>query len=537
MMNHQGNEPNIETDSGAENHFDVVILGGGFAGGTLALHLALHLPELTVAVVEPNPNPPRFAHKVGESSLGPQGAYLVKWLQLEQYMNEAHVEKFGTRYFFGDTTGPFAERPEVGARHAVTEFPIYEYQFDRGKLEADLQGMTTARGVTWLPYHATDVQLGQGCADHTVHLHDRTSGEKRTVRAHWVVDASGRRRLLHRQRHEHVAPNGRCSAAWFRVMGWIDVADFVPASNVTWHERVTPQHPRGIRFGRVNSTNHLCNTGYWVWLIPLPDEGMSVGIVADEAIIPFERYNTAERALAWLATNEPVVFAAVENAEMLDFRTMRRYSYPATDFVSTERWALVGEALGFADPFYSPGGDMISLANLLVVETIRRERNGTLDEESCRRLTESMRRILAIVTDTIQSIYPCLGDSRVAAAHVVWDFVSLITPMVLVIRNFNPTLYDYLGSEAAHCLLTELAALQQEMGQLMQSWRQEDGTQLPTGSILDHTAKLGQLTGHLWREAWGKDLPTLIPFLLTNLQAIAADYRTRGLAWELFDAQ
>src|SRR5690242_11518889 len=105
-----------------ENTFDVVILGGGFAGGTMALHLTRHLPELSVAVVEPNPKPPRFAHKVGESSLSPQGTYLVQWLGLEQYMNQAQVEKFGTRYFFGDTNGPFAERPEVGARHAVTEY-------------------------------------------------------------------------------------------------------------------------------------------------------------------------------------------------------------------------------------------------------------------------------------------------------------------------------------------------------------------------------------------------------------------------------
>ncbi len=535
-MNHQISEPGTETHSGTENHFDVVILGGGFAGGTLALHLALHLPDLAVAVIEPNPNPPRFAHKVGESSLGPQGTYLVKWLQLEQYMNEAHIEKFGTRYFFGDTTGPFAERPEVGSRHAVTDFPIYEYQWNRGKLEADLQEMTATRGVTWLSYHATDVQVGQGCADHTVHLHDRTSGEKSTVRAQWVVDASGRRRLLHRQRHDPIAPTGRCSAAWFRVPGWIDVDDFVPTTDVTWHERVKPQHPRGIRFGRFNSTNHLCNTGYWVWLIPLPDEVMSVGIVAEEAIIPFETYNSAERALAWLAVNEPLVAAAVADREMLDFRVMRRYSYPACDFVSAERWALVGEALGFADPFYSPGGDMISLANLLVVETIRRERNGTLNAETCRLLTESIRRILTLVTDSIQSIYPCLGDSRVAAAHVIWDFVSIVTPMVLVIRNFNAELYDYLGSEAAHCLLAELAALQQEMGQLMQGWAQGDGSQLPPRSMLDHSEKLGQLTGHLWSEAFGKDLPTLINYLLTNVRAIAAEYRTQGLAWDLFDA-
>lgn len=539
-MNHQVSALRAETQDEAENFFDVVILGGGFAGATLALHLALHLPEVSVAVVEPTTNPPRFAHKVGESSLGPQGTYLAQWLQLEAYLNESHIEKFGARYFFGDSAGAFAARPEIGSRHAVTEFPIYEYQVDRGKLEADLRDMVVARGVTWLPYQATDVQWGPACADHTVRLHNRTSGAEKTLRAHWVIDATGRRRFLHRSRTQQAptpAPQpGRCSSAWFRVPGWIDVDDFVPASDAKWHERVAPKHPRGIPFGRFNSTNHLCGEGYWVWLIPLPDQVMSVGIVADESIIPFESYNTAERALDWLAANEPLVAAAVENCTMLDFRTMRRYSYPVNDFVSAERWALIGEAMGFADPFYSPGGDMIALANLIVVETIRRERNGTLDEATCQRLTESMRRIVAIVTDAIQSIYPCLGASRVAGAHIVWDFLSLVSPLALVIRNFNAPLYDYLGSEAAHCLLAELAALRQDLDQTMIAWAQGPYSQLAPGAFLDHTEKLYLLSGKLWSEATGKDLSSLVNFLLAHLKTIADDYRTQGPAWAMFDA-
>ena len=535
-MNHQLPESVTAQPSDAATFFDVVILGGGFAGGTLARHLALHLPEVSVAVVEPTANPPRFAHKVGESSLAPQGNYLARWLQLEEYLNEGHIEKFGARYFFGDPAGPFAARPEIGARYAVTDFPIYEYQVDRGKLEADLRDMVVARGVTWLTYHATDVQFGQGYAAHTVQLHDRASGAEKTLRARWVIDATGRRRFLHRRRHDAIPSTGRSSSARFRVPGWIDVDDFVPTTDTQWHERVAPRHPRGIPFGRVNSTNHLCGTGYWVWLIPLPDEVMSVGIVAEEAIIPFEAYNTAERALNWLATNEPLVAAAVENREMLDFRTMRRYSYPVDDFVSAERWALIGEAMGFADPFYSPGGDMIALANLIVVETIRRERNGALDAATCQQLTESMRRILAIVTDGIQSIYPCLGAARVAGAHVVWDFLSLVTPMALVVRSFNAKLYDYLGSEEAHRVLSEIAALRQEVDACMKAWAQGAYSQLPTGSFLDHTEKLYQLNGNLWHEAGGKELSPLINFLLEHLKTIASEYRTQGPAWHFFDA-
>lgn len=535
-MNHQPSELNTQLYNKAESHFDVVILGGGFAGATLALHLALHLPDVSVAVVEPSPTPPRFTHKIGESSLGPQGTYLAKWLQLEEYLIQSHIDKFGARYFFEDTTGSFAERPEIGATHTVADFPIYEFQVDRGKLEADLREMTADHGVIWLPYRVADVQFGQECAPHTVRLHDRASGDKQTLHAQWVIDATGRRRFLHRQQHERKPRRGRCSAAWFRVPGWIDVDDFVPSADVSWHDRVSTQHPRGIPFGRINSTNHLCGEGYWVWLIQLPDDVMSLGIVAEEARIPFDLYNTEERARQWLSANEPLVAAALENRELLDFRTMRRYSYPVDDFISTERWALVGDALGFVDPFYSPGGDMIALANLIIVETIRRERDGTLDERTCQQLTETMRRIQDIATDGIQSIYPCLGTSRVAGAHVVWDFLSLVTPMVLIVQNFDAKLYDYLGSEEAHRILDELAALQNELGQLMASWVQEDCSQLAPRSILDHTEKLYQLDGNIWNEASGKELSSLVNFLLDHLKAIASEYRTQGLEWAIFDA-
>ena len=249
-MNRQANGANARLHRSVDESFDVAILGGGFAGETLALHR----PDLSVAVIEPSPIPPRFAHKIGESSLGPQGMYLAHWLQLDAYLREQHIEKFGTRYFFGDPAGPFVERPEIGARHAVADFPIYEYQVDRGKLEADLRAKLIEAGVSWLPYQAEGIDFGQDGADHTLRLHDRNRGERKSIRARWVIDATGRRRFLHRLRHQPTSPGGRCSAVWFRVPGWIDVDDFAPSTETAWHERVSPRHPRGIPFGRFNSS-------------------------------------------------------------------------------------------------------------------------------------------------------------------------------------------------------------------------------------------------------------------------------------------
>lgn len=529
-----------QTYSNADNPVDVLILGGGFAGLTLALHLRLHLPEVSVAVVEPRPKPPRFTHKIGESSLGPQGSYLVQWLQLEDYLHKTHLDKFGARYFFKDAelTTSFAARPEIGSRRLPPDFPVYEYQVDRGLLEADLRDMLTARGVTWLPYRAEAVHLAQDTSAHSVQLIDPLNKAEQTVYARWVIDSTGRRQLLHRQHYPEqpaTERNGRCSSVWFRVPGWIDVDDFVPASNISWHERVSSEHPRGIRFGRLNSTTHLCGTGYWVWLIALPDEVMSVGIVAQEALVPYETFGTAERAMQWLADNEPKLAETLKGREMMDFRGIRRYSHPVVDFISPQRWAQTGDALGFADPFYSPGGDMIALANLIVVESIRRERKGMLDAATCHHLTENMRRHQATATDAIQSIYPCLGASRISGAHIVWDFFSLVSPMVAVIRGFNDKLYDFLASEAGTQLLAEVAALRHEVDQLLVSWLKTEHAYLAPGSMLDHGVKLDELVSKIWLDPMGKDVAFLANHWLAGLKALAAQYHAQGPSWDFFD--
>ena len=46
-----------------------------------------------------------------------------------------------------------------------------------------------------------------------------------------------------------------------------------------------------------------------------------------------------------------------ERKEVIDFKKFRKYSSPPATLLSPERWACTGDALGFVDPFYAPGGD------------------------------------------------------------------------------------------------------------------------------------------------------------------------------------
>ena len=82
---------------------DVLILGGGLAGLTLALQLRRQQPSLSVTVVERRSHPVReAAHKVGESTVEIGAHYFAEVLGLREHLESAQIRKYGLRYFFTD---------------------------------------------------------------------------------------------------------------------------------------------------------------------------------------------------------------------------------------------------------------------------------------------------------------------------------------------------------------------------------------------------------------------------------------------------
>src|SRR5215212_10627 len=68
--------------------YDVVILGGGLAGGTLAQQLKRAQPEIKILVLEKRKHPvPEAAHKVGESSVEMGSHYLRNIVGAKDHLN------------------------------------------------------------------------------------------------------------------------------------------------------------------------------------------------------------------------------------------------------------------------------------------------------------------------------------------------------------------------------------------------------------------------------------------------------------------
>lgn len=394
---------------GSDN--DVLILGGGLAGLTLALELRQRFPGLPIRVLERRTHPvPRAAHKVGESTVEIGAHYFSNVLGLREHLDSQQVRKFGFRFFFSEGRDDLDGVTELGVSRVL---PTPSWQLDRGAFENFLGQRARERGIAFEDgCTVRAIALGENAAPHEVRC--ERGGETRTLHARWLVDASGRAGLLKRQL-DLAEDNGHAiCAAWFRLDSKLDLDGWGDAA---WRARCTPPE-------RWRSTNHLCGPGYWVWTIPLSHGAHSVGIVADPEAHPIETINTFERALAWLRVHQPALANAVDaqRGTLLDFAFLKRVSYGCKQVFGAECWALTGEAGAFLDPFYSPGSDFIAMGNRYIVELVARDLAGQPLAAHAGIFNGLFFSFYRNMLSLYRGQYALFGNARVMPVKVTWDY-------------------------------------------------------------------------------------------------------------------
>ncbi len=148
----------------------------------------------------------------------------------------------------------------------------------------------------------------------------------------FVLDASGRDTFLGRQFRRRTANKHNNTAAVFA-------------------------HFRGVerRSGELDGyiSVHLAEDG-WFWLIPLPDDVMSVGFVGNPSAFKGRRGSPRDLLLRRIAES-PTVSARMSGAEMIsDVTGTGNYSY-TTDRAHGDGYLLLGDAFAFLDPVFSSG--------------------------------------------------------------------------------------------------------------------------------------------------------------------------------------
>jgi flavin-dependent dehydrogenase len=438
--------------------YDVVILGGGLAGLTLAIQLRQQFAAMQVLVIERRSHPvPPAAHKVGESSVEIGAHYFDTVLGLKEHLNRHQLRKFGFRFFFNEARTDIDQVAELGAsRYLATP----TYQLDRGIFENFLGEHARSLGVQFVDGAVVrSFDIGANGAAHRVRFaKDEASS---AVECRWLIDASGRAGLIKRQLGLAEDNAHDANAVWFRLACKVDVDEW--SSDSSWLKRCDPPL-------RWLSTNHLCGEGYWAWLIPLSSGSHSVGIVCDARLHPLETMNTFEKALRWFHVHQPRLAQEIESKRHLlqDFLFLRNFSYGCKQVFSSDRWALTGEAGLFLDPFYSPGSDFIAIGNTYIMDLIARDRAGEPfggRAHAYQQLYFSFyESTLSLYTDQ----YAMFGDPEVMPIKVIWDYTYYWG--VLCQLFFQRRLTDTANISRLSVQLGHAKALNQAMQTFMREW-------------------------------------------------------------------
>ena len=318
--------------------WDAVVIGAGPGGSTVAAILAGR--GFRVLVLEKDEFP-RF--HIGESLL-PAACEILAALGLEP-KREVFKFKRGAEFI----REPDDSRAVFDFAEALPGPPRHAYQVDRARFDTLLRDHACALGAE--VRHGVRV-LGVELGPDEVRV--RTT--RGTELACYLIDASGQDRLLATQQRT-VEP--------FRHFG--KAASFMHFDQLSGRtlRELAPHNDIRIM---------LLEQG-WAWVIPLPGDRLSVGIVSREK-------GLARDAVRSYVASSKLLSSWVDGARATAPRLIGNFSYRNTRSAGV-RYACIGDAACFIDPVFSSGVTLamlgaVSLADQLTA-AFRAGNEGTAD--------------------------------------------------------------------------------------------------------------------------------------------------------------
>lgn len=344
--------------TGNTEQFDVVVVGGGPSGSTVAAVTALRGRRTLVLESELFPR-----YQIGESLL-PSTVHGVCRLigAAEAVANAGFVRKRGGTFKWGSNPEPWTFTFSVSPRMAGPT--SFSYQVERMKFDKILLDNASRVGA----------EVRQRCAATRVLEEDgRVSGvwyrnehgTEQLVRSRYVVDASG-----HKSRIYRAVGGERKYSDYFRnlaLFGYFKNAKRLPEPN---------------------AGNIFCVAfdGGWFWFIPLSRTMTSVGAVISPDLSS-EIHGDPEKMLYKLIGECPLISEYLVGAERITdgeygrIRVRKDYSYHHSRFWRPG-FALVGDVACFVDPVFSNGVHLATHGALLAGRSINSVMEGVLDEEA-----------------------------------------------------------------------------------------------------------------------------------------------------------
>ena len=444
--------------------FDVVIIGGGLAGLSLARQLLLS-SEKSILLLDKKADLPGKKQKVGESLVQVGGYYFAKVLQMEEHLLHEHFMKYNLRFYFKNAGTANANLEDYGQSYIRNFSNIPCYQLDRNVFEAELlrRNCESTRFELVAPAKDVAVTLGEA-SPHRVDF--VAAGTTHSLQADWVVDTTGRSRMLSRELDLREPSPIRHGAAFMWVDGLVDIEKLTDRSAT--ESRLSRDRSATGHLPHWLATNHFMFEGGWFWVIPLRGK-TSLGLVFDSNVIDYREVNSAGKLRDWVCREFPLFQRDLGDRQVLDFGAYKDFAHGCKKTIDASRWAMSGESGRFTDPLYSPGSDFIAVHNSLIVDAIGTDSQRSL-KRKCQLYEILMQSLYGSLLPTYAKSYDTLGDQEVFTLKYTWElsvyFSFLTYPMLSDLQCNTEFVPAYLGR------FSRLGALNSKLQQFLSDYFQ-----------------------------------------------------------------
>jgi geranylgeranyl reductase family protein len=311
---------------GNNNNFDVIVMGGGPAGSTIASILSREGRSVVLFEKEEFPR-----HHIGESLMTDTYFTFQRMGLLEKLKASPFVRKYSVQ--FANTAGkesrPFYFFEAMHHESAVT-WQVTRAVFDKMLIEhAAEQGAVVHQGtavkqVLFEEDRAVGVEV------------QMKDGERQTFHSKVVVDATGQSAMLSNKFRWRVRdPKLKKAVLYSYFKGALREPDLNGGATLVL--RTQP------------------GSGGWFWYIPLEEDITSVGIVADPGYLLKNRGQDLAKIFNEEIDRCESVKRRVEVGTRVDkIYSILDYSYRSKRN-SGDGFIIIGDAYGFLDPIYSSG--------------------------------------------------------------------------------------------------------------------------------------------------------------------------------------
>ena len=304
--------------------YDVVVVGGGPAGAALASFLARDNHRCLILERSKFPR-----YHIGESLIPHTYGTFERLGLLSKLKRSSFPEKHSVRFVSrtGKTSSPFYFSERIPGEGAQT-WQVERATFDKMLLDhareqgVDIREETRVEEVLFEEERAVGVRAVQ------------ENAEPYEVHASVVIDASGGATLIGRQLGlKREVPGLKKASIWTYYRGGTRL--------------------EGIDAGET-TIFRIADNG-WFWYIPLPDDMVSVGVVASPEYLFRETDDRDSVFLGEVERCEPLAERLGQAQLVKPIRGGRRTLAYVNRQTCGEGWLMLGDARAFLDPIYSSG--------------------------------------------------------------------------------------------------------------------------------------------------------------------------------------